>query len=55
VRYANPFSDEVGILMVITEWNGDRGFGQHLGTKMAIPPSTLLRVEDIEVVRRAHA
>jgi hypothetical protein len=50
VRYKNPYPDEVGDLMVIIEWNIERGFGKHLHTNLTFPPITLLREEDIEVV-----
>ena len=50
VRYKKPYPGEESLLMVITEWNIDRGFGKTLFTKMNIPPVKLLRLEDIEVV-----
>jgi hypothetical protein len=50
VRYKEPNSEEESDLMVITEWNVDRGFGKHLNTGLTFPPVTLLRMEDIEVV-----
>jgi hypothetical protein len=50
VRFKDPYPDEKNDIMVITEWNIDRGFGKHLGTGLNFPPVTLLRLEDIEVV-----
>lgn len=50
VKYKSPLPDEEGELIVITEWNGDRGFGRHLNTGLSIPPVTLVRLDEIEVV-----
>ena len=55
VRFNAPLPDEEGDLMVIIEWNTDRGFGRHLSTGLNFPPVTLLRIDEIEVVGKVDA
>jgi hypothetical protein len=52
VRFKKPTLDEQRDLMLIVEWNTDRGFGKHITTGLNFPPVTLLRLEEIEVVRK---
>lgn len=55
VRYRVAFPDETDLTMIIVEWNGDRGIAKQLNTNMAIPPTKLVRFDEIVVVKKAHA
>lgn len=50
VRFRRPYADEAKSLLVITEWNIDRGYGKHLNTGMNFPPVQRLLFRDIEAV-----
>lgn len=54
VRFRRPFPDEAESLLVITEWNIDRGMGRHLNTGMNFPPVQQLKFCDIEAVDHVH-
>lgn len=53
VAFASPMSGEEQDRFVILEVNGDRGFGQALGTGLSIPPVSLLRIADLKRVGHA--
>lgn len=55
VRFRKPMPDEVDALLVITEWNIDRGWGKHLKTGLDFPSVQLLRFRDIEAVGHVNA
>lgn len=50
VRYRKPGLGEDTFLMVVIEWNGDRGICEHLSPGMAIHPVELLELRDIKIV-----
>lgn len=54
VRYRKPGPGEEAARLVVLEWNGDRGFLEHLNTGLPIPPVEMLHIDDIEAVDVAN-